>query len=382
MAYKHIDILPVQTPKKPGALCGDVYGSIRTESATVLVVSDGIGSGSSAHIAASMCVSRMLEYVRNGVSLRTGCYRVANTMNRARGTDNPYAVFTVLRILNDGSATVISYEMPPAVLVGRNHASVLNQRIMQEGGEIISESSCYLREGEGILVFSDGVSQAGMGTFFTLGWESEGVSRFVTDRLAEGTSVSDLSRLVHAEARRYWGNSRGDDCTAVGAVCRKGVTVNIFTGPPASKDSDYSVVQEFMRSEGIKVVAGATTAKIVARHLRREVVINCGEHTAIAPPVSFIEDIDLVTEGAVTLTQAYNVYNESTNRLEKNSGVSDLCMLLKTADRVNFMVGVAANPANESINFRQLGILGRTSIVKLLSEKLEADGKLVVVRMV
>ena len=99
----------------------------------------------------------------------------------------------------------------------------------------------------------------------------------------------------------------------------------------------------------------------------------------VAPPVSSIEGIDLVTEGLVTLNQAYNILSEDPRKYEKESGVTSLCELLLMADRVNIMVGAAYNPANENISFRQLGLLSRRNIVDLLADKLRGMGKLVVI---
>ncbi len=48
------------------------------------------------------------------------------------------------------------------------------------------------------------------------------------------------------------------------------------------------------------------------------------------------------------------------------------------ADRVHLMVGRGADPANESLGFKQQGILRRDRVVPLLVEKLRARGKLVV----
>ena len=88
--------------------------------------------------------------------------------------------------------------------------------------------------------------------------------------------------------------------------------------------------------------------------------------------------MDLVTEGAVTLNQVYNVLGEDLANLTEDSGVTELCALLHLADRVNITAGKAQNPASSDISFRQCGILTRDHIVPLLAEKLRAAGKLVV----
>jgi len=102
----------------------------------------------------------------------------------------------------------------------------------------------------------------------------------------------------------------------------------------------------------------------------------------IAPPSYFIEGIDLVTEGTVTLNQVYNILDEDPRNYEETSGVTELCNYLRAADRINIFMGLAANPASESISFRQKGVLSRHNIVPLLVEKLRRQNKLVVLKYI
>jgi hypothetical protein len=104
--------------------------------------------------------------------------------------------------------------------------------------------------------------------------------------------------------------------------------------------------------------------------------------SAIAPPRYGIRGINLVTEGAVTLNQVYNILEEDVSKLNEDSGVTELRLLLNVADRINFIVGCAANNANEDISFRQRGVLSRKVLIPLLVDKLEKAGRLVNVKYV
>jgi hypothetical protein len=139
------------------------------------------------------------------------------------------------------------------------------------------------------------------------------------------------------------------------------------------------MVNNFLMQDGAKVVCGGTTARIVAEHLGKEIRTEDNPNVFLAPARYFIDGIDLVTEGAITLNQVYNIYDEDPSRYGESSGVTELTSLLKSADRVNLMVGNALNPANRDISFQQKGILTRQSIIPLIVEKLEKSGKLVVV---
>jgi hypothetical protein len=377
--YVHVEITCHQTSKRPGAPCGDVVAWERTPAHTTILVSDGVGSGTRANLAATMCVSRLQELLRRGFSLREAFSNVVRTMEKAKDPDLPYAVFTALRILNDGEATLLTYEMPAPVLVERRYASVLTPRMLPVESTFVAEVNTHLGPGEAILVVSDGITQSGIGGKLRDGWRIEGVTRYLTDHLGQGAALPDLPRLVHAQARRHWGEVSGDDCTVMLAACRPGHTVCLFTGPPREPRQDRAVVAEFLALPGVKVVCGGTTAKLVADYLGKPLTVEQDPDSFIAPPHYHLEGVDLVTEGAVTLNQVYNILEADPNSYDEDSGVTRMCELLRGADRVVFLVGGAFNEATTDIAFRQRGILTRDKIVPLLAEKLRAAGKLVVI---
>jgi hypothetical protein len=379
--YVHIEIETAQTSKRSDWPCGDRVASQRNESATSVVCADGIGSGIRAHIAAELCASRLMELLRLGTSLRSSVSSVVRSMERNREPGSVFAAFSIARILNDGLTTVYSYESPPVALLSRRHAQLLPSHSVELGGALVAESECYLEPGDGLLLMSDGITQAGIGRGLPMGWQIEGVLRFADSCLSDGHSPKTLASMVHDHVRSTWGEG-GDDCTAVTAWCRRGQILNILTGPPGDRTKDVPTVRRFMQAEGLTVVCGGTTAEIVGRVLGKTVRLPSDQSSTIAPPRYEIPGIDLVSEGAVTLNQVYNVIDENPDDLTELNAVTELCALLQVADRVNIMVGGARNLASGDISFRQCGILTREHIVPLLAEKLRAAGKLVVVEYV
>ncbi|MFZ5832174.1 MAG: SpoIIE family protein phosphatase, partial [Planctomycetota bacterium] len=303
------------------------------------------------------------------------------TMEAVRDPSRPLAAFSVARVRNDGLATVLSYEAPLPVLVSRGHATGLAPKAVHLGGGLVNETTCYLEPDDALLLVSDGITQAGLGNGLPLGWQQEGLVRFIGECLSAGTLPRELPQRIEREARKLWKDG-GDDTTAALALCRRGQAINLFTGPPADRAEDERAVRRFMQSEGLKVVCGGTTADVVARVLRRQMRIEQNPTSLVAPPRYEIDGIELVTEGAVTLNQVYNVVDEDIRKLKEDSGVTDLCTLLLVADRVNIFLGGASNGSHGDITFRQRGILSRERIVALLAEKLRAAGKLVVVERV
>ena len=379
--YLHIEIEVAQSSKKPGQACGDKILFFRDNTATTVLCIDGIGSGTRAHIASEMAAARLKELLQLNFSLHKAMDLMVRTMEKARDPAKPFAAITAARILLDGSTTVLSYEMPLPILITERYATVLEARPIQLGGTVISELNCWLRPDDSVLFMTDGITQAGIGQSLANGWETSGVLRYANLLLRDGMRLDSLHELIHAEARRLW-RTGGDDCTAALLHARKGQVVNILTGPPAKREKDAEVVEKFIRVPGTKIVCGGKTAEVVAKNLGRELEVEQNPTSAVAPPRYRIEGINLVTEGAVTLTQVYNILDESVSKLEDDSGVTEFRCLLEVADRVNVFLGGAENEANEHILFRQRGILSRQRIVPLIAEKLRQAGKLVVINHV
>jgi hypothetical protein len=388
VAYLHVETHVNQIPKRKGAVCGDVVRIERTAECTTLICSDGVGSGVRANVAANLCVARLLEYHRLGHSVREAFTSLVRTMNQMLEQDAhtnssyfPYAVFTVVHILREGQTTLLTYEMPPPILISRHGANVVEQRTHTVGKSLVGEAVCTLEQGDGILVVSDGITQAGLGRGLPMGWGIEGTCRHVRSLVSFAVPHVRIPEEVLKQALQVTSDqsSPGDDCTVALASCRKGKVVNVLTGPPVNPSEDTKVVGRFLQTTGKKVVCGGTTSGVVGRISRRQVKLVQDRLSPICPPHYEIKGIDLVTEGAVTLNQVFNVLDEDPSRLEIESGVRKLCELLHSADRINFTVGRASNPGSGDISFQQQGILPRSTIIPLIAEKLLAKGKLVVV---
>lgn len=378
MGYLHVEVTAEQAIKRFHPVCGDLWRIERSEQATTVVCCDGYGSGVQANIAAQMAVAKLFEFMSQGYSLRQAFYSLAASINRIRSGGFPYAAFSVAHILPDGNAAVLGYDMPPPLLLLTRQAVVLQQEKYTIDKALISESDCRLDAGEGLLLVSDGVSQSGMGLGLDGGWGAEGIRRFVDIRLQRGDALEDLPQQVVHQARLNWREARGDDCTAVLAACRPGRVLSLLTGPPADPKDDEMTVAHYLQNEGQMAVCGASTGKMLARVLNKAMRVEQKSKSMIAPPQYYIDGIDLVTEGAITLNQVFNILDEDPAGFEPESPVTRLYRMMMAADRVNFYVGTAVNTASRHISFVQKGILPRRKIVPLLAERLRAMGKLVV----
>ncbi len=378
----HIETLIAQTPKHSRDVCGDVVWCDRDEHATLLIVCDGIGSGIRANIAATLCTARLRTLIQDGFSLRHAVSEVAKTMEQSKQDTATYCAFTAARILNDGSMTALSYEIPPPLLFASQNTIPLPTRSFTFGKALLLETHCILQPGEAILLVSDGITQAGIGTRFHQAWGVEGIARFLNQHPPSPDTMAELPGRIIQEAIRLGDGGTTDDMSVLLAQCRPSKNLTIFTGPPSEPRMDHDVVKRFLDTTGWKAICGGTTARIVSDYLGKPLVLDKAAESLIAPPSHKLEGIDLLTEGAFTLNQVYNIFDADPETFDEESGVTELFHFMHAADQIHFIMGGSLNPAVNHISFKQRGVLPRATIVPLLADKLRAHGKRVIIEPV
>jgi hypothetical protein len=378
--YRHVESAAAQRSKYGAAVCGDFIMEDKTPEAATIAVFDGIGSGIKANIAAHLNASRLFSMLKNGFTLREAGEKIAASMHAARSENIPFAAFSVARVLNDGHATVLTYEMPAPVFVQQGSALAAQQRYFIMGSELVGESHFKLDDGCAIMLFSDGVTQAGMGMKgkFAAGWGIKEAAAFADSLVKEGVGPEKIAGLMVEEAKNLSGGEFCDDTTAVILTTRPGRTVNILTGPPADRGKDFEMVRGFMESPGIKIVCGSTTADIVSQQTGIILKTGRGSGSYLNPPRYYMQGIDIATEGAFSLNQLYNILDYDNKMYDRDSCVSEMAVLIKAVDRIIIWAGNSVNENYQPIIFKQLGLFPRKKIIPFIEEKLRKMGKLVV----
>ncbi|HPF86652.1 MAG TPA: SpoIIE family protein phosphatase [Candidatus Limiplasma sp.] len=369
----YTELLLKQVNKRHYRECGDQSEIVRTMEHTDFILSDGIGSGSYANIAARLNNSRILHLMQSGVSIHPACEKALKLMHRARTEKVPFAAFNVARIMKGGQFTSLSFEAPVPLLIRDGIVQQLRTTYYTLSNEVVSETSVLLKEGDSMIFFTDGVTQAGLGRGHGMGWGTEGFQDLLQKCISAGMTYDDALDIILMKTKSLSGNEHGDDTSLALITLRKASVINILSGPPASKTDDEKLVKRFLKADGLKVVCGSTTADMTARVMSKRVKIREMPDSLTAPPEYTIDGIDLVMEGAVTLNQAYNILDEDPT--DDEEGIFKLCSLLRNADIVRFFEGTAENVAHNDITFKQMGILKRAIIVQLLNEKLIKMGK-------
>jgi hypothetical protein len=228
--------------------------------------------------------------------------------------------------------------------------------------------------GDRIIIFSDGVSQSGMGSkTYPLGWRRNELIESINKEISENQQVSarQLSQKIVAKAKMNDMLKPKDDITCAVIYFRKPRNLLIVTGPPIDNSKDVILKERVENFQGKKIISGGTTANIMSREFNKEIKINFKSFSAKTPPESGMEGVDLITEGMLTLSQVADALEKKVayETLE-NSAVKSFIKLVLNSDIVNFLVGTKINEAHQDPNIPfDLGI--RRTIIKRIAFALE-----------
>ena len=183
----------------------------------------------------------------------------------------------------------------------------------------------------------------------------------------------------------------GDDTTVACMRIINAKPVNLMTGPAQAPERDNEMVSAFMSGDEMtkRIVCGGTSATIVSRVLKKKLDVSMDYVDPDIPPIAYMDGIDLVTEGVLTLNRVLQllkryVKNETVSEdffleLDKPNGASMIAkMLIEDCTELHMYVGKAINSAyqNPGLPF-DLGI--RQNLVEQLKHTVEEMGKSVTV---
>lgn len=364
-------------------LCGDHVDIVEPdENSTVIVLSDGLGSGVKASILSTLTSKIISTMMADGLSLEECVSTIAATLPVCSVRGVAYSTFTIIHIKNNQTAEIIQYDNPLVVLIRNEVNYDYPKTEMNIGGKKIFKSVINLQENDIFVAMSDGCPHAGIGTAFNFGWKREDIIGFIEALAPVGYTAKTLSTMLVDECNKLYGDQPGDDATACIVRIRKREPMNMLFGPPSNRDDADRMMSLFFSKEGKHIICGGTTSSIAAKYLRKPVKASLNFENSDIPPIAEIEGVDLVTEGVITVNRVLeyakdylgeNKYYEHWSF--KKDGASLISRLLfEEATDINFYVGRAINPAHQNpdlpINFSI-----KMNLVEELSKCLKQMGK-------
>ena len=364
-------------------LCGDHIDVVEPDDeSTVIVLSDGLGSGVKASILSTLTSKIISTMMAEGLSLEECVETIAATLPVCSVRGVAYSTFTIIHLKNNQVAEVIQYDNPHVIAIRDEQLWDYPKTEMIIGGKKIYKSVIKLQENDIFVAMSDGCPHAGIGTAYNFGWKRDEIAAFMESLSHAGYTAKTLSTILVDECDKLYGHQPGDDATACVVRIRKREPMNLLFGPPANRDDNERMMSLFFAKEGKHIICGGTTSSIAAKYLRKPLKATLNFEKSDIPPIAELEGVDLVTEGVITVNRVVEYakdYIGSNQRYEEWSfqrdGASLISRLLfEEATDINFYVGRAINPAHQNpdlpINFNI-----KMNLVDELSKCLKKMGK-------
>lgn len=364
-------------------LCGDHVDIVEpSDDSTVIVLSDGLGSGVKASILSTLTSKIISTMLAEGLSLEECVETIAATLPVCSVRGVAYSTFSIIHLKNNQTAELIQYDNPHAIIIRNEKNWDYPKTEMNIGGKKIYKSIIKLQENDIFVMMSDGCPHAGIGIAYNFGWKREDIIDFMEALSQVGYTAKTLSTMLVDECNELYGHKPGDDATACVVKIRKREPMNMLFGPPSNRDDADRMMSLFFSKEGKHIICGGTTSSIASKFLRKPLVATLKFEKSDIPPIAKIEGVDLVTEGVITVNKVLeyakdylgeNKHYEHWNYSE--DGASLICRLLFVeATDINFYVGRAVNPAHQNpdlpINFNI-----KMNLVEELSKCLKQMGK-------
>lgn len=356
----HIDVAWKSLNKKGEELCGDKVVTVRTADSTIAVLADGLGSGVKANILATLTSTICATMVREGASVADVVSTIVNTLPVCSVRKVAYATFSILEIKDSGEGYLAEFDNPFCIYIRDGQRMEFKCEYNEYSGKGVYETRFQALPDDVITIVSDGVIYAGVGESLNFGWTWEHVVKWLLNATALDMSAPRLAAALSDTVNDLYMKKPGDDSTVLVAEVTPHRVVNMLAGPPKEKADDERMVRDYMRSQGKKVICGGTSANIVARVLNRKIRTSLTYSDPSIPPIGFIEGVDLVTEGVLTLTRTLDILQEYCekdadsyyfHRIDEENGAAMLArLLLEDCTHLKLFIGTAINPAHQNPN--------------------------------
>jgi len=362
-------------------ICGDVFLSryIREEDRVIAVLSDGMGHGVKANILATLTSTMALNFTREHKEVDRIAEIIMNTLPVCSERKISYSTFTIIDIDSSGRVNILEFDNPPAIILRGNEIfdPSWKQVTLEKGknaGKILNTCTFTPKKEDRILLCSDGVTQSGMGSKdYPFGWDRENVVSYSIRLVKSDASISAamLAGKIVTMAHKHDEYKARDDISCAIVYFREPRKLIICTGPPYEKEKDSELAAKVKNYEGKVILCGGTTADIVARELNRKIIDEIVFEDPELPPESFLEGIDLVTEGILTLKKENKILKTLKNRKNRGKGPADkIVKLVMESDEIHFIIGTRINIAHQDPSLPvELEI--RRTVVKRIARLLE-----------
>ncbi|MGL1903595.1 MAG: serine/threonine-protein phosphatase [Fibrobacterales bacterium] len=381
MKEYHVEVDWCSVNKNNNAVCGDtiLVECIKAEDRIISVLADGLGSGIKANVLSSMTSAMAIKCVSSEMDIRQVAETIMKTLPECSVRKIAYSTFIVFDIRSDGFVQVIEYSTPSSLVLRAGKLLPLTRQYIEFDTKNTYENrvsyySFRASRGDRIVAYSDGVTQAGIGTSnYPFGWGEQLPIDYIQTELTKNRDMSsrDLSQAIVTKSNSIDAGSPKDDTSCLVHYFRSARKLLVVSGPPHDKSRDSELMTSINEFEGAKIICGGTTANIVAFQMNKPLKMAEYETGGLVPPASLLSGFELVTEGCITLSRLIDLLEgDFTGTVLPSSVLGRLRKQIIESDSITFLVGTKVNEAHQDPRFLSDLDL-RKNIVKRLGALLE-----------
>jgi len=381
-----IDVANFSLNKHGEELCGDNVEIAKIDDGLIVVMSDGLGSGVKANILATLTSKIAITMLKEGATIEETIDTITNTLPECQVRKLAYSTFTIIKIKNNGEVYMVEYDNPPVFFFRNGRECSIVKKAKQVNCKTIYESRFFVSENDTLTIVSDGAVHAGVGQLLNLGWQWEHINNFLKSIIVKEKTSENICRHLIEVCKNLYDDKPGDDTTVITIKAKKAQYIDVFTGPPKNQEDDNLLIEHILNCKGKKVICGGTTANIVSKAFKKSITIDLKNYNEDVPPMGYLEGIDLVTEGLLTLNKTKQILSHYLAQRKSKliplpitglDGASKLSkILLEDCTNIHIWVGQAINPAHQNPSFPSEFNL-KLKVVKELAVILHKLGKLV-----
>ncbi len=386
-----VDVAYKSLNKFSEVLCGDKVELLKTEDSNIMILADGMGSGVKANILSTLTSKILGTMFLNGATLEECVETIVETLPICKVRQVAYSTFSILQVFHNGDAYLVEFDNPGCIFIRDGELIPIPKNIREVQGKKINEYRFQVQKGDALILMSDGTVHAGVGQLLSFGWPWGDIADYAVKQYSQTVSAMRLAASICQACDALYQHRPGDDTTVACMRMIDAKTVHLMTGPATEPSMDEGMVSAFMSGDDStkRIVCGGTSATIVSRVLKRRLDVSMDYTDPEIPPIAYMEGIELVTEGVLTLNRVVQLLqryakNETVSEdffreLDKPNGASMVAkILIEECTALHLYVGKAANSAyqNPGLPFN-LGI--RQNLVEQLKLVTENLGKQVTV---
>jgi hypothetical protein len=293
------------------------------------------------------------KFMENHIDIREASAIIIKTLPICKVRHIGHSTFTILVIDSNGQTRIIEHANPKFIFLRNGQNKSFTSESIKIDQMSISFTSLEFQNEDRLILFSDGVIQSGMGQpQFPLGFGQDATIKYSEELLIQDPFISarELAKKIVVKGLQNDKYSAQDDITCGVIYQRKPRKTLVLTGPPYDPEKDKEMVAMLNNFSGKKIIAGGTTASIVARELNLKVEMDILKFLQFdLPPVSKMAGFELVTEGTMTLGRVAKILEESSHleNIPQNSAGIMINILLES-DLIDFIVGTRINEAHHA----------------------------------